>query len=189
MRRAGQKGVEMLDNCNMRASDHDRERTVELLREAYAVGRLGLSDLRDQASRAYRAATWGDLWRLTADLPSWRPVTEERLEVQVSPKAELPPALGRERAPVPLVVLAFLAVAAAVCLPAAVVPLIILSLSVLSAAGFSTKSVRWPPGAHSLPPSWAARGRPATEARTAIPGAMTTPHRPGHHGGPGVQAP
>lgn len=78
MRRAGQKGVEMVDDWDMRASDHDWERTVESLREAYAVGRLGLSELRDRASRAYRAGTWGDLWRLTADLPSWQPLIEER---------------------------------------------------------------------------------------------------------------
>ncbi|MGI8449770.1 MAG: DUF1707 SHOCT-like domain-containing protein [Streptosporangiaceae bacterium] len=92
----------MLDSCNMRASDHDRERTVESLREAYAVGRLGLSELRDRASRAYPAATWGDLWRLTADIPSQQPVTEERLKIQVWSQAGVRPALARERAPVPL---------------------------------------------------------------------------------------
>lgn len=165
----------MPDNWDVRASDHDRELTVEMLSEAYAVGRLELGELRDRASRAYRAATWGDLWRLTADLPSWRPLVGERLEVQVLSQAEIPPALGQERAPVPLIVLALLAVAAAVCVPAAAFPLIILSLSVLSAAGFSTTSMRRPLGAHSLPPAGLyANGLQPPQPGRPYPGAMTT---------------
>ena len=62
----------MTSDQAMRASDHDRERAAEVLRDAYAVGRLDLEEFHDRAGAAYSAKTWGELRHLTADLPAWR---------------------------------------------------------------------------------------------------------------------
>jgi len=56
------------NNDDMRASNQDREDTVAILCDAYAVGRLDLAGIRDRAGAGYCARTWGDLRRLTADL-------------------------------------------------------------------------------------------------------------------------
>jgi Domain of unknown function (DUF1707) len=53
----------------IRASDQDRQSAVELLSEAYAVGRLRREELDERATAAYSATTWGELRDLTADLP------------------------------------------------------------------------------------------------------------------------
>lgn len=54
----------------MRASDEDRENFVEVLRDAYAAGRLQPEEFYERADAAYAATTWGDLDNLTADLPA-----------------------------------------------------------------------------------------------------------------------
>lgn len=59
----------MAANDWMRAADRDRERTVEILREAYAEGRLDHTELDERTDAAFRARTWGELRRLTADIP------------------------------------------------------------------------------------------------------------------------
>jgi Domain of unknown function (DUF1707) len=61
--------VPMLTPDDVRASNEDRDSTVAILCDAYAVGRLDLADIRDRAGAAYRARTGGDLRRLVADLP------------------------------------------------------------------------------------------------------------------------
>lgn len=53
----------------MRASDGDRERVVEILREHTAQGRLTFEEFEERIDRAYTARTWDDLRRLTDDLP------------------------------------------------------------------------------------------------------------------------
>lgn len=52
----------------LRASDADRERTVDLLREAAADGRLTLEEHHERVDRAYAARTLGELAELTVDL-------------------------------------------------------------------------------------------------------------------------
>ena len=54
----------------MRASDADRERTAELLREHHAVGRLTAEEFADRLDRVFTARTIGDLEALLADLPA-----------------------------------------------------------------------------------------------------------------------
>ena len=54
----------------LRASDADRERTVELLREHHAVGRLTADEFNERLDRAYAAKTRGDLDDLLTDLPA-----------------------------------------------------------------------------------------------------------------------
>lgn len=57
------------DNSAKRASDADRERVVERLREAAADGRLDLDEFEERMGTAYQARTYGELDRLTTDLP------------------------------------------------------------------------------------------------------------------------
>jgi hypothetical protein len=54
----------------LRASDADRERTVVLLREHAAEGRLTLEEFTDRMSAAYLARTTDELEELGRDLPS-----------------------------------------------------------------------------------------------------------------------
>jgi Domain of unknown function (DUF1707)/Cell wall-active antibiotics response 4TMS YvqF len=58
------------DTPALRASDADRERTVELLREHAAQGRLTLEEFTDRVSAAYLARTNDELEELARDLPS-----------------------------------------------------------------------------------------------------------------------
>jgi hypothetical protein len=52
------------------AATADRERAVGVLRAGFAEGRLTQDELTDRVARAYAARTYGELWTLTADLPS-----------------------------------------------------------------------------------------------------------------------
>src|SRR3954454_112340 len=54
----------------LRASDADRERVAERLREHYGEGRLSDYDLSERIDAAYRARTISELEALTVDLPS-----------------------------------------------------------------------------------------------------------------------
>ena len=60
----------MTDLPALRASDSDRERTIALLRDHAAVGRLTLEEFTDRMSAAYLARTNDDLEQLALDLPS-----------------------------------------------------------------------------------------------------------------------
>jgi hypothetical protein len=53
----------------VRASDAEREATVERLRVATVEGRLTLGELTERTEAAYTATTRGELARVTADLP------------------------------------------------------------------------------------------------------------------------
>jgi hypothetical protein len=55
---------------NLRASDADRERTVNLLREHHAEGRLDIEEFHERLNAAYAAKTVGELEALRADLPA-----------------------------------------------------------------------------------------------------------------------
>jgi hypothetical protein len=53
----------------LRVSDSDRERTVLVLREHAAVGRLTLEEFTERMTTAYRAVTRNELDELARDLP------------------------------------------------------------------------------------------------------------------------
>jgi hypothetical protein len=53
----------------LRASDADRDRTVSLLREHHAEGRLTAEEFHERLDRALAAKTRGELDELLADLP------------------------------------------------------------------------------------------------------------------------
>ncbi|WP_030674596.1 DUF1707 domain-containing protein [Streptomyces rimosus] len=54
---------------DLRASDADRERIAEILREALAEGRLEMEEFDERLTAAYQARTVGALKPLVADLP------------------------------------------------------------------------------------------------------------------------
>jgi hypothetical protein len=54
----------------LRASDADRERTAQLLREHHAVGRLTAEEFNSRVDKALEARTLGELDELLADLPA-----------------------------------------------------------------------------------------------------------------------
>jgi Domain of unknown function (DUF1707) len=54
----------------VRASDAEREQTVALLRQSFAVSRLTQAELEERAGAAYAARTRAQLRDLTADLPA-----------------------------------------------------------------------------------------------------------------------
>jgi hypothetical protein len=53
----------------MRASTADRERAVDVLKAAFAEGRLDQDEYADRVGQAYASRTYGELAALTADLP------------------------------------------------------------------------------------------------------------------------
>ncbi|OIJ99488.1 DUF1707 SHOCT-like domain-containing protein [Streptomyces monashensis] len=55
---------------DLRASDADRERVAEVLRDALAEGRLDMAEFEERLEAAYRARTYGELTPLTRDLPT-----------------------------------------------------------------------------------------------------------------------
>ncbi|ADT97958.1 DUF1707 SHOCT-like domain-containing protein [Mycolicibacterium gilvum] len=54
---------------SMRAADTDRIQVAQLLTDAAASGKLGLTEYENRLNRAYAAQTYDELDRLSADLP------------------------------------------------------------------------------------------------------------------------
>ncbi|MFD9391849.1 DUF1707 domain-containing protein [Streptomyces sp. NPDC060000] len=54
---------------DLRASDADRERVVEVLRDALAEGRLDMAEFEERMEETYKARTYGELTPITRDLP------------------------------------------------------------------------------------------------------------------------
>lgn len=57
------------DAPELRASDADRERVAEVLRDAVAEGRLDMAEFEERLDATYRARTYGELAPITRDLP------------------------------------------------------------------------------------------------------------------------
>jgi Domain of unknown function (DUF1707) len=75
-RPAGAKG-----HARMRASDADRERAIDALKDAFVQGRLAKDELDMRAEQALTSRTYADLRAITADIPAWLP--EPTLPVRV----------------------------------------------------------------------------------------------------------
>jgi hypothetical protein len=58
------------DALELRASDTDREKVADQLREAAGHGRLTMDELEERLEQAYSAKTYADLVPLTRDLPA-----------------------------------------------------------------------------------------------------------------------
>ncbi|MGW0879539.1 DUF1707 SHOCT-like domain-containing protein [Streptomyces sp. NPDC002671] len=58
------------DLPDLRASDADRERVAEVLRDALAEGRLDMEEFEERLEATYKARTYAELTPLTRDLPA-----------------------------------------------------------------------------------------------------------------------
>lgn len=58
------------DTSRMRASHADRERTTDVLKAAFAEGRLTADEYNERVERVYKAQTYGELSGIVQDLPS-----------------------------------------------------------------------------------------------------------------------
>jgi Domain of unknown function (DUF1707)/2TM domain len=76
----------------LRASDADRERFVEALRQHHVDGRLTVEELEERTEGAYAARTLGDLDALATDLPPIQPTAPATPAPRPGPgTADLPP--------------------------------------------------------------------------------------------------
>ena len=57
------------DRGNLRASDADRERVADILRQAAGDGRLTMEELDERLDSVYAAKTYAELEPVTKDLP------------------------------------------------------------------------------------------------------------------------
>src|ERR1700683_3855712 len=62
-------GIPAGGNAYLLASSSDRDRAVDVLKAAYAEGRLSKEEYDSRAGKAFTGRTLGDLARVTADLP------------------------------------------------------------------------------------------------------------------------
>ena len=133
-RRVRRGKAEMTSDEKMRASDGDREHAADMLRDAYAAGRIDLAELHARAGAAYSARTWGELRGLTAGLPAGRAGCCAA-SGGASPAGAARPGHAPRRPPTAIWVttLSWLAIAAAAH-TAAAIPLVLLSLFLLRAA-------------------------------------------------------
>jgi Flp pilus assembly protein TadB len=76
---------------SLRASDADRDRVTDRLREAAGEGRLEPDELEERVAAALRSRTYGELGRLVADLP--RDGAGSRRSSRLGPGALARPAL------------------------------------------------------------------------------------------------
>jgi hypothetical protein len=93
----------------VRASDADRDRTVDVLASARAEGRLSLEEYSERSEAALVAPTLGDLASLTVDLPAAGQAAAPHGDVAVIPE-EITAVLGNESRKGPWVVPPHLAV-------------------------------------------------------------------------------
>ncbi|MFI6505197.1 DUF1707 domain-containing protein [Nonomuraea typhae] len=59
----------MANSPEMRASDVDRDRVAAVLREHTAQGRITMDEFNERLEQLYKSRTYGELAKLTADLP------------------------------------------------------------------------------------------------------------------------
>ncbi|GAA0599986.1 DUF1707 domain-containing protein [Kribbella sandramycini] len=78
----------------MRASDADRERVAEILREALVEGRLRLSEFESRLEEAQAARTYGELEHLVHDLPVGVEQTATYQELVPQAPAAVSPRIG-----------------------------------------------------------------------------------------------
>ena len=91
----------MASDHMMRASDLDRDAVVATLRDAYTAGRLTLEEFDERTTAAYASRTWGELRKLTEDLPA-QPILGSDVPGRHLPVHALPTHPPRNNGPDPL---------------------------------------------------------------------------------------
>jgi Domain of unknown function (DUF1707)/Cell wall-active antibiotics response 4TMS YvqF len=74
----------------LRASDTDRERVADVLREAAGQGRIDMDELEERLEAVYAAKTYGELLPITRDLPADGAAPRLGLSAPASPAAPAP---------------------------------------------------------------------------------------------------
>ena len=121
----------MTNDGGIRASDSDRENVVEILRDAYSTGRLTMAEFDERTTSAFAAKTWGELRKLTADLPQQAKLELSQPEPDRSavPAPRPLPAWSRRRlTPMLPILMIWLTVALTTRDPSAFVPVLIVLL-------------------------------------------------------------
>jgi hypothetical protein len=72
---------------HLRASDADRERVIDTLKDAFAHGRLTRSELARRAGQALESKTYAELARATAGIPAERAATAPPRQHAAAPPA------------------------------------------------------------------------------------------------------
>jgi hypothetical protein len=73
----------MAEDANLRASDEQRDRAAQEIREHFAAGRLSDDELDERVQAAYSARTQGELGALMADLPKL-PATRAQQRAEIA---------------------------------------------------------------------------------------------------------
>ncbi|MFF0680722.1 DUF1707 domain-containing protein [Streptomyces tendae] len=76
------------DAPELRASDADRERVAEVLRDALAEGRLDMSEFEERLDATYKARTYGELAPITRDLPVGEVAATPRVSMTKEPERD-----------------------------------------------------------------------------------------------------
>jgi len=69
----------------LRSSEADRSRVVDVIREAFADGRLSAEEYADRMNMALNSRTHSELARITSDLPVASPVVHSSMRNQPAP--------------------------------------------------------------------------------------------------------
>jgi hypothetical protein len=142
----------------MRASDADREHAVGLLRDGYACGRLTLDEFDERTTAAFASRTWGELRKLTQDLPS--PGQRPPLQAAVQraggsgdrPPRAAPASDGSALVPVLTIALFWLALTFTAHAAGALIPAVLIVLMAMQLAGRVRCGLDRPPPDQSRPP-------------------------------------
>ncbi|WP_320782223.1 DUF1707 domain-containing protein [Streptomyces sp. CRN 30] len=76
------------DAPELRASDADRERVAEVLRDALAEGRLDMAEFEERLDATYAARTYGELAPITKDLPVGAPASAPKVSMTKEPAGQ-----------------------------------------------------------------------------------------------------
>jgi Domain of unknown function (DUF1707) len=76
----------------LKASDSDRDRVLDMLKAAFAQGRLTKDEFDARVGQTLVSRTWGDLIALTDDIPAW-PIPRPVRKPARQPSSEPAPAL------------------------------------------------------------------------------------------------
>ena len=85
------------DALRMRASDADREKVADVLREAYAEGRLTRVEHEERLAETYQAMTYGELIPVMRDLPVPPGTLAIPTANDIRPGSSTPPSTGGTR--------------------------------------------------------------------------------------------
>jgi hypothetical protein len=76
----------------LKASDSDRDRVIDMLKAAFAQGRLTKDEFDARVGQTLVSRTWGDLIALTDDIPAW-PIPRPVRKPARQPSSEPAPAV------------------------------------------------------------------------------------------------